>query len=78
MPTLNVNGKPVTVDVAADTTILWTLRDELSLAGRKFGCGMELCGAYTVHLDGVTIRCCITQVSAAAGKAAAKAAARDA
>jgi len=56
MPTLNVNGKSVAVDVPADTPILWTLRDELGLTGTKFGCGMALCGACTVHLDGVATR----------------------
>jgi isoquinoline 1-oxidoreductase subunit alpha len=59
MPTLNLNGKPVTVNLPADTSILWTLRDELGLTGSKFGCGMALCGAYTVHLDGVAIHSCI-------------------
>ena len=68
MPTLNVNGKSVTVDVPSDTPILWTLRDELGLTGTKFGCGMALCGACTVHLDGVATRSCITPISAAAGK----------
>jgi isoquinoline 1-oxidoreductase alpha subunit len=69
MQTLNVNGKAVTVDVPGDTPILWTLRDELGLTGTKFGCGMALCGACTVHLDGVATRSCITPLSAAAGKA---------
>jgi isoquinoline 1-oxidoreductase alpha subunit len=69
MPTLNVNGKSVTVDVPADTPLLWTLRDELGLTGTKFGCGMALCGACTVHLDGVATRSCITPISAAADKA---------
>ena len=69
MPTLNVNGKTVTVDVPAETPLLWTLRDELGLTGTKFGCGMALCGACTVHLDGVATRSCITPISAAAGKA---------
>jgi isoquinoline 1-oxidoreductase subunit alpha len=68
MPSLNVNGKSVTVDVPGDTPILWTLRDDLGLTGTKFGCGMALCGACTVHLDGVATRSCITPVSAAAGK----------
>jgi isoquinoline 1-oxidoreductase alpha subunit len=68
MPTLNVNGKSVTVDVPGETPLLWTLRDELGLTGTKFGCGMALCGACTVHLDGVAIRSCITSISAAAGK----------
>src|SRR6202023_3799423 len=69
MPTLNVNGKPVTVDVPEDTPLLWPLRDVLGLTGTKFGCGMALCGACTVHLDGAATRSCITPISAAAGKA---------
>jgi isoquinoline 1-oxidoreductase subunit alpha len=69
MPTLNVNGKSVTVDVPPDTPLLWTLRDVLGLTGTKFGCGMALCGACTVHLDGAATRSCITPISAAAGKA---------
>src|ERR1700719_4604462 len=69
MPTLNVNGKPVTVDVQAEPPLLWTLRDELGLTGSKFGCGMALCGACTVHLGGVATRSCIAPISAAAGKA---------
>jgi isoquinoline 1-oxidoreductase alpha subunit len=69
MPTLYVNGKPVTVDVPEDTPLLWTLRDELGLTGTKFGCGMALCGACTVHLDGAATRSCVTPISAAAGKA---------
>jgi isoquinoline 1-oxidoreductase alpha subunit len=68
MPTLNVNGESVTVGVPAETPLLWTLRDELGLTGTKFGCGMALCGACTVHLDGVATRSCITPISAAAGK----------
>src|SRR5947209_20352156 len=62
MPTLNVNGKSVAVDVPADTPILWTLRDVLGMTGTKFGCGMALCGACTVHLDGFAVRSCITPV----------------
>jgi len=69
MPTLKVNGKAVMVDVPPDTPILWTLRDVLGLTGTKFGCGMALCGACTVHLDGVATRSCVTPISAAAGKA---------
>src|SRR5580693_7977144 len=68
MPTLNVNGKSVTVDVPAETPLLWTLRDELGLTGTKFGCGMALCGACTVHLDGVATRSCVTPVAAVQGK----------
>jgi len=62
--TLNVNGQPRTVDVASDTPLLWTLRDALGLLGPKFGCGMAMCGACTVHLDGNAIRSCITPVAA--------------
>jgi len=62
--TITVNGSKRIVDVAADTPLLWVLRDELELKGTKFGCGMSLCGACTVHLDGVPTRSCITPVSA--------------
>jgi len=65
---LNINGKDAHVDVDADTPLLWVLRDTLSLTGTKFGCGMALCGACTVHLDGAPIRSCVTPVSAVAGK----------
>ena len=65
---LNVNGKVVFVDVDPSTPILWALRDNLNMTGTKFGCGMALCGACTVHLDGVAIRSCVTPVSAVAGK----------
>lgn len=65
---LNVNGKAMTVDVDPSTPILWALRDNLSMTGTKFGCGVALCGACTVHLDGVAIRSCVTPVSAVAGK----------
>jgi isoquinoline 1-oxidoreductase alpha subunit len=68
MATLDINGKTVTVDVPPDTPLLWTLRDELGLTGTKFGCGMALCGACTVHLDGTPTRSCVTPISAAAGK----------
>ena len=68
MITLNVNGKQLQADVDADTPILWVLRDTLGMTGTKFGCGMALCGACTVHLDGAPIRSCMTPVSAAAGK----------
>ena len=66
--TLNVNGKSLTVDVPDDTRLLWTLRDVLGMTGTKFGCGMALCGACTVHLDGVPTRACITPISATVGK----------
>jgi isoquinoline 1-oxidoreductase alpha subunit len=68
MITLNINGKATRVDAEADTPLLWVLRDTLQLTGTKFGCGMALCGACTVHLDGQPIRSCSTPVSAAAGK----------
>jgi isoquinoline 1-oxidoreductase alpha subunit len=68
MIALNINGKDAHVDVDADTPLLWVLRDTLSLTGTKFGCGMALCGACTVHLDGAPIRSCVTPVSAVAGK----------
>lgn len=65
---LRVNGKTQTVDVAPEMPLLWVLRDTLGLTGTKFGCGMALCGACTVHLDGEAVRSCQTPVSAAAGK----------
>jgi isoquinoline 1-oxidoreductase alpha subunit len=65
---LNVNGKTVTVDAEPDTPLLWALRDNLQLTGTKFGCGMALCGACTVHMDGEAVRSCVTPVSAAAGR----------
>ena len=68
MNTLTVNGRTHTVDIDANTPILWTLRDALGLTGTKFGCGAALCGACTVHLDGQAIRSCITPISAAEGK----------
>ncbi|MCW5624686.1 MAG: (2Fe-2S)-binding protein [Burkholderiales bacterium] len=69
MIALSVNGRPVRVDVPDDMPLLWVLRDELNMTGTKFGCGMALCGACTVHLDGKPIRSCMTPVSVAAGKA---------
>ncbi len=64
MTTLNVNGKPLTVSAEEDTPLLWVLRGELKLTGTKFGCGMSLCGACTVHLDGEPVRSCVTPLSA--------------
>jgi aerobic-type carbon monoxide dehydrogenase small subunit (CoxS/CutS family) len=64
MYTLNVNGKTLEVDVEADTPLLWVLRDTLGMTGTKYGCGMALCGACTVHLDGEPVRSCVTPVSA--------------
>jgi len=64
---LDVNGQPHEVDVDPQMPLLWAIRDHLQLTGTKFGCGMALCGACTVHLDGRAIRSCVTPVSAAAG-----------
>jgi isoquinoline 1-oxidoreductase alpha subunit len=68
MTTLTVNGKKVTVDADPTSPLLWVLREDLQLTGTKFGCGMALCGACTVHLDGQPIRSCSTPLSMAAGK----------
>ena len=68
MPTLTINGESRTLDVPDDMPLLWALRDVAGLTGTKFGCGMALCGACTVHLDGVAVRSCQTPISAAAGK----------
>jgi isoquinoline 1-oxidoreductase alpha subunit len=66
MVTLHVNGKTQQADVTPDTPLLWALRDVFGLTGTKFGCGMALCGACTVHVDGQPTRACITPVSAVA------------
>ena len=63
MVTLNVNGKSSVLDIPDDMPLLWTLRDVLSMTGTKFGCGMGLCGACTIHIDGQPTRSCITPVS---------------
>jgi isoquinoline 1-oxidoreductase alpha subunit len=63
-----VNGAKMTVTASDDTPLLWALRDHLGLTGTKFGCGMALCGACTVHLDGEPVRACVTPLSAIAGK----------
>ena len=68
MSTLNVNGRTVTVDAEPDMPLLWALRENLQLQGTKFGCGMALCGACTVHVDGQAVRSCVTPISAVAGK----------
>jgi isoquinoline 1-oxidoreductase subunit alpha len=65
---LEVNGVSHDIDVPTDMPLLWAIRDILKLTGTKFGCGMALCGACTVHLDGVAIRSCVTPVSACEGK----------
>src|ERR1700735_896368 len=67
--TIRLNGKPRTVDVDGDTPLLWVLRDTLDMKGTKFGCGMALCGACTVHLDGQATRACQTPISSV-GKSA--------
>jgi isoquinoline 1-oxidoreductase subunit alpha len=68
MISLDVNGKRVQVDTPDDTPLLWALRDHLNLTGTKFGCGMALCGACTVFINGEPTRSCVTPVSAAASK----------
>ena len=66
-----INGKSVDVKAEPDTPLLWVIRDEIGLTGTKYGCGMALCGACTVHLDGQPVRSCQTPVSAVAGKSVA-------
>ena len=66
---LTINGRKREADVPSDMPVLWVLRDVLGMTGTKFGCGMALCGACTVQLDGQAIRSCVTPVSAVAGKA---------
>jgi len=68
MPELTINGQSTTLDVPDDMPLLWAIRDVAGLTGTKFGCGVALCGACTVHMDGQAIRSCITPVSAAVGK----------
>lgn len=68
MISLSVNGTQHIVDVAPDTPLLWVIRENLAMTGTKFGCGIALCGACTVHLDGVPVRSCVLPVSAAAGR----------
>jgi isoquinoline 1-oxidoreductase subunit alpha len=65
---LEINGKRQSVDLPGETPLLWTLRDEMGLTGTKFGCGMALCGACTVHLDGQPIRSCVTPLAAIGSK----------
>ncbi|MGC3982469.1 MAG: (2Fe-2S)-binding protein [Steroidobacteraceae bacterium] len=68
MATLNINGQQREVDAQADTPLLWVLRDYLQMTGTKFGCGMALCGACTVHVDGTPMRSCSVTVESMAGK----------
>jgi isoquinoline 1-oxidoreductase alpha subunit len=68
MTKLTINGKPYDVDLPPDTPLLWALRDQIGLTGTKFGCGMALCGACTVHIDGEPGRACVTPISSLAGK----------
>ncbi|HSC67334.1 MAG TPA: (2Fe-2S)-binding protein [Cellvibrio sp.] len=67
MISLTINGKPHQLDIDPDTPLLWALRDELHMTGTKLGCGMALCGACTVHLNGSPVRSCSVPISAAAG-----------
>lgn len=65
---LTINGQAVPVNVSADTPLLWALRHDVGATGTRFGCGMALCGACTVHVDGAAVRSCVTPVSAVVGK----------
>ena len=67
--TIKVNGTPHSVDVDGDTPLLWVLRDLLGMTGTKFGCGMALCGACTVHIDGQPVRSCITTIDSVGASA---------
>ena len=67
--TLNINNQPVTVTAEPDTPLLWVLRGELQMTGTKFGCGMALCGACTVQIDGEPARACVTPISAVGNRA---------
>jgi isoquinoline 1-oxidoreductase alpha subunit len=69
MTAISVNARVLEVDAAPDTPLLWVLRDHLAMTGTKYGCGMALCGACTVHLDGVAVRSCVLPLRALAGRA---------
>jgi isoquinoline 1-oxidoreductase alpha subunit len=69
MPNLTINGRSIALDVPDDMPLLWALRDVAGLVGTKFGCGVALCGACTVHVDGQPVRSCVTPVGSLAGKA---------
>ena len=68
MPTLTINGRAHSVDATNDTPLLWVILEHLQMTGTKFGCGAGLCGACTVHVDGIAVRSCQTQVGDLAGK----------
>jgi len=68
MTTLDINGKSVDLDVDPQMPLLWAIRDHVALTGTKFGCGMALCGACTVHIDGTATRSCVTPIAAVVGK----------
>jgi isoquinoline 1-oxidoreductase subunit alpha len=68
MARLTINGKTSEVNVDPNTPLLWALREQVGLTGTKYGCGVALCGACTVHIDGKAVRSCVTTVSAAVGK----------
>ncbi len=68
MSRITVNDKTLDIDASADTPLLWVLRDHLAMTGTKYGCGMALCGACTVHIDGTATRSCVLPLSAVAGR----------